>query len=416
MNDKQNGLIQYTQTLLQNYMSNDMAYYISYVLLIIMILLLGYISSIISKKIILVRLKKFIEKTKIKWDDLLLKEKVVKHLVRLIPAIIIYFAAYSIPDMTHWIHDLVIIYIIFLIVLTINSILNTGIAIYQNFEVSKERPIKSYVQLIKIFLYIIAFILIISNIIGKSPVVLLTSIGAMTAILLLVFKDTILGLVAGFQIVSNNMIHIGDWIEVPKYGADGNVTDISLTTVKVQNWDKTISSVPVYSLVMGSFKNWRGMSESEGRRIKRAINIDINSIKFCSEKMINEFENIHYLKNYIKSKKTEIDNYNHLHNIMPPDISSRQMTNIGVLRAYIISYLSNHPKIHNDMTFIIRQLAPKEYGVPIEIYVFSNDQEWANYESIQGDIFDHILAVIPKFELKVFQNPTGNDFKSLSKI
>ena len=235
-----------------------------------------------------------------------------------------------------------------------------------------------------------------------------------TAVLLLIFKDAILGFVAGIQLSANNMIHIGDWIDMPKYGADGDVIDITLTTVKVQNWDKTISTIPAYSLISDSFKNWRGMSESGGRRIKRSINIDMNTICFCDEQMIEKYRHIQYIADYIDAKKREIDEHNIAANVDDSElVNGRRMTNIGTFRAYVIAYLKNHPKINRDMTFLVRQLQPNENGLPIEIYVFSSDKVWANYEAIQADIFDHILAAVPNFGLRVFQNPTGSDFNRL---
>jgi miniconductance mechanosensitive channel len=231
---------------------------------------------------------------------------------------------------------------------------------------------------------------------------------------MLVFKDSILGLVGGIQLTANNMVHIGDWIEMPKYGADGDVIDISLTTVKVQNWDKTISAIPAYALISDSFKNWRGMSESGGRRIKRSINIDMNTVKLCDPMMLDKFRRIEHIAEYIDAKQSEIDEYNAAANIDNTEmVNGRRMTNVGTFRAYVVAYLKNHPKINQNMTFLVRQLKPTECGLPIEIYVFSSDKVWANYEAIQADIFDHILAVIPEFGLRVFQNPTGSDFSRL---
>jgi len=231
---------------------------------------------------------------------------------------------------------------------------------------------------------------------------------------MLVFKDSILGFVASIQLASNNMICLGDWIEMPKYGADGDVIDISLNTVKVQNWDKTVSTIPTYAFISDAFKHWRGMSESGGRRIKRSINIDMNSVRFCDEAMIARFKKFQYLTGYIQEKIKELSEFNRVGNIDESEVvNGRRLTNIGTFRAYVKEYLHHHPKIHKDMTFLIRHLQPNENGLPIEIYVFSNDQAWANYEAIQADIFDHILSVIPEFSLRVFQNPTGSDFKKL---
>ncbi|MCK4853828.1 MAG: mechanosensitive ion channel, partial [Bacteroidales bacterium] len=288
--------------------------------------------------------------------------------------------------------------------------------IYLTTPISQGRPIKGYVQVVKIIIYFIAIILIIASLTKESPGKLLTGLGAMAAVLMLVFKDTILGFVASIQLSANKMVVPGDWISMPSHNADGTVLDISLNTVKVQNWDKTIATVPTYALVSESFQNWKGMEESGGRRIKRSINIDMNSVRFVDDELADRFKKIQFLKDYVVSREAEIIKYNEEHKIDGSIlVNGRRMTNLGTFRKYIEEYLHRHPKIHNDMTFLVRQLQPDERGLPIEIYVFSNDQAWANYEAIQADIFDHILAVIPEFELRVFQSPSGRDFQNLAK-
>jgi miniconductance mechanosensitive channel len=233
---------------------------------------------------------------------------------------------------------------------------------------------------------------------------LLSGLGAVTAILLLLFRDTILGFVAGIQIAANRMVNTGDWISMPKFEADGEVLQVGLTTVKVQNWDKTITTIPTYALIAEPVKNWRGMSESGGRRIKRSINIDVQSVCFCDEQMIEEFAKIRYIKTYIQKKKDELQTFNSEQKIEIQDlVNSRRMTNIGTLRAYIQAYLSNHPKLNQDMTLMVRQLPPSELGLPLEIYCFSADKNWVNYEGIQADIFDHLLAILPVFKLRAYQ-------------
>ena len=267
----------------------------------------------------------------------------------------------------------------------------------------------------KILLYFLATILIISIFLSKSPMYLISGIGALAAVLMLVFRDAILGFVAGIQLAANKMVAQGDWIEMPNYGADGDVLEVALTTVKVQNWDKTITTIPTYALISGSFKNWRGMQESGGRRIKRSVNIDMSSIRFCSEEMLERFERIQYISEYIESKKNELKQFNEAAEVDYASLANgRRMTNVGTFRAYVIAYLKGLPVISQDMTFLVRQLQPTENGLPMEIYVFSKDQVWANYEAIQADIFDHILAVVPEFDLRVYQNPTGNDLRNLN--
>lgn len=253
----------------------------------------------------------------------------------------------------------------------------------------------------------VAVIFIIALLTGESPWELLAGLGALTAVLLLIFRDTILSFVASLQIASNDLVHVGDWIEMPKYGADGDVIDIALHTIKVQNWDKTITVIPTYKLIEESFKNWRGMTAAGGRRIKRAIHIDLNTIEFCTDEMLDRFEKIRLIADYIQNKRTEISN--DPKNKENENINKRRLTNIGTFRIYIEKYIQSHPKIHKDLTCMVRQLAPTAQGLPLEIYMFTNDTAWVNYEAIQSDIFDHILAIISEFGLRVYQQPAGHD-------
>ncbi|MBU4010239.1 MAG: mechanosensitive ion channel family protein, partial [Proteobacteria bacterium] len=258
---------------------------------------------------------------------------------------------------------------------------------------------------------------IISIVFSKTPIYFISGMGAFMAILLLVFKDVILGFVAGIQLSANKMLANGDWIEMPKYGADGEVMDVALTTVKIQNWDKTVTTIPTYALISESFINWRGMQLSGGRRIKREVCIDINTIKFCTDEMVERFSKIRYIAEYMEHKKKELAEYNKLHNLEDSGTANkRQLTNIGTFRAYVVAYLKNHPMINQEMTFIVRQMAPAKYGLPIQIYVFCKDKAWANYEGIQSDIFDHILAIVPEFDLRVYQSPAGIDFAELKNL
>ncbi|UCE67566.1 MAG: mechanosensitive ion channel family protein [Candidatus Zixiibacteriota bacterium] len=383
---------------------------------IAVIVLLALIANFVVKKVFLKILSLIVKGSKSDWDDIFLKRKVFHRLANLAPALVIYFAAPMFPTAQDWIQRLTVGGMAVIFLLSLNAFSKAVVDIYNKYEISQERPIKGFVQIIMILAYTLGTVFIIATLMNRSPWVLLSGIGAMTAILLLIFKDSILGFVAGIQLSVNRMVRIGDWIEMPKYGADGDVIDISLNTVKVQNWDKTISTIPTYALITDSFKNWRGMSESGGRRIKRAINIDMNSVKFCTPAMLHKFEKILYLRDYIKNKRREIEEYNLAHNVDTSTlVNGRNLTNIGTLRAYIAAYLKNHPRINQNMTFLIRHLQPTPTGLPIEIYVFSGDQEWANYESIQADIFDHILAVVPEFELRIFQNPSGSDFKAIAE-
>lgn len=338
------------------------------------------------------------------------------NLSHLVPAIIIYYSAYVFPSYQALIEKAALTYMIVITITVLNALLNAFDTIYRSYEVSKIRPIKGYIQVAKIVLFIIGGIIVISSLIGQNPLIILSGLGALSAVLMLVFKDSILGLVAGVQLSSNDMVRVGDWIEMPKYNADGDVIDITLNTVKVMNFDKTITMIPSYALISDSFKNWRGMQVSGGRRIKRSVYIDTSSISFCTKEMIGEFQKIHYLTDYLETKLNEINEYNIEHHINTESIvNGRQLTNVGVFREYIHQYLRNHPKIHKDMTLIVRQLAPGDNGLPLEIYAFSNDITWSVYESVQADIFDHIFAVAPTFGLRAFQNPTGHDIVQLKE-
>ena len=387
------------------------------ILFLVGLVVLAYIANFIAKRIILRTVEHFANKSATHWDDLLVERGVFRRLSHLTPAILIYLMA---PLVFHSETAVVVtrkvaqIYMLLVAVFTIDTFLSAVVDIYRGYSAYKKMPIKSIVQVVKILVFLVIGVVILSLIIGRSPAFFIGGIGAMTAVLMLIFKDPILGFAAGIQLSANNMVRIGDWIELPKYGADGDVIDISLTTVKVQNWDKTISTIPTFALVSEGVKNWRGMSESGGRRIKRSINIDMSSVKFCTEEMLRKFRKFQYITEYIEEKRKELSEYNKDKNIDDSElVNGRRLTNIGTFRAYLTAYLRDHPKINKNLTFLIRQLEPGPDGIPIEVYVFSNDQVWANYEAIQADIFDHIMAVIPEFELRVFQNPTGADFQRM---
>ena len=388
------------------------------VIVAVIIFSLAILADLITRKIIVSGIKRVVRKTKTQIDDILIQRRVFHKVAHIIPGLLIYSTAGFIftdyPALGDIVTRLALIYIIIVLLLAIDSFINALHQIYLTTPVSEGRPINGYVQVVKIIIYFVAIILIIASLTKESPNKLLTGLGAMAAVLLLVFKDTILGFVASIQLSANKMVKPGDWITMPSHNADGTVLDISLNTVKVQNWDKTIATIPTYALVSDSFRNWKGMEESGGRRIKRSINIDMNSVRFVDDEMAEKFKKIQVLKDYVVNREEEIMKYNEENKIDGSIlVNGRRMTNLGTFRKYVEEYLLHHPKIHNDMTFLVRQLQPDERGLPIEIYVFSNDQEWANYEAIQSDIFDHILAVIPQFELRVFQNPSGRDFQNL---
>ncbi|EJD6418188.1 mechanosensitive ion channel family protein [Citrobacter freundii] len=298
--------------------------------------------------------------------------------------------------------------------LSLFSLLDVILNLSQKLPAASQLPLKGIFQGIKLIAAILVGILMISLLIGQSPAILISGLGAMAAVLMLVFKDPILGLVAGIQLSANDMLKLGDWLEMPKYGADGAVIDIGLTTVKVRNWDNTITTIPTWSLVSDSFKNWSGMSASGGRRIKRSISIDATGIHFLDEDERQRLHKAHLLKPYLTTRHQEIDAWNQQLDAPESVLNHRQMTNIGTFRAYLNEYLRHHPRIRKDMTLMVRQLAPDDHGLPIEIYAFTNTVVWLEYESIQADIFDHIFAVVEEFGLRIHQSPTGNDIRALS--
>ncbi|MFV0521375.1 MAG: mechanosensitive ion channel family protein [Mangrovibacterium sp.] len=369
-------------------------------------------------KILRATVIKLLEKSKIKWDDFLISRGVFKALAHFPTALVLSYSCNfsDISFVSSVLDKASQLYYIFLFTLATSRVANACNDMYQTTRYAQSRSIKGYIQLFQIFLFFITAILTISILSNKNITGILTGLSAMAAVLMLVFKDSILGFVASIQLSANNMLKPGDWIAMPSHGADGTVIDISLNTVKIQNWDKTITTIPTYALVSDSFSNWVGMEESGGRRIKRSINIDMTSVRFCDDEMLEKFKKFHLLKDYLTQREQEIANFNAKLNLDKSDVyNGRKQTNLGIFRHYLDAYLKQHPKIHDDMTFLVRHLQPTERGIPIEIYVFSNDQEWANYEAIQADIFDHTLAILPEFDLRVFQNPSGHDFMNLYK-
>lgn len=399
---------------------HQVALYLKLGILSVALLIICFLAWYIAKKIIVATLNRIFLKTKITWDDALVEQGVFDKFAHIVPAIIVNFAA---PYVFGDFHDLVPIvkvatdiYIIAIIVWSINSFISSLVDIFSTVDVLKDKPLSSYSQLVKIIVFLIGGVLIFSMLLGQSPLAFLGAMGAATAVILLIFKDAILGFVASIQMSVYDMIRVGDWVSMPKYDADGDVIAINLTTVMVQNWDKTITTIPAHAFLGDSFKNWRGMSNSGGRRIKRALNIKISSIRFCDEAMIKHFKKIHLLKEFIERREKEINEYNAAHNVDQSElINGRRMTNVGVFRNYARNYLAANPKLNQEMTLMVRQLDPTEKGLPLEIYCFSADKAWVNYEGIISDIFDHLLAAIPAFELEVFEAPTGTDFRSFIK-
>ena len=383
---------------------------------------LAWFANYATKRFIASIIQPLINKSGAQWDDQLAEHRVLIRFSHIVPAAIIQVFA---PSLFQGYEQIIMIsqvavstYLIIIALFVIDGVLNFARSIWDQLPVGKRFPAKSFIQAAKLVINLVGCIFILSALLGKSPLVFFSGLGAVTAILLLIFKDAILGLVAGFQLSVNNMVMVGDWIEMPGRGADGEVVDVSLTTVKVQNWDKTITTIPTYSLISDSFKNWRGMSESGGRRIKRSLNIDLRTIQFADESLLKRFKGIRILGPYLEQKLSDIQQHNDdVGDDLAELINGRRLTNVGTFRAYCLAYLRNHPKIHtNGMTLLVRQLAPNEKGLPIELYAFANDTAWANFEDIQGDIFDHLLSILAEFQLSAFQEPSGADVeKALSR-
>ena len=385
----------------------------------LIILFLSWLSFLIVRRLLIFSLIKMVRKTKSRMDDFLVRRKVFHRLAHLAPIIVIYFLTdVFLGHQTEKLavfHDVVSLYLLVVIILAFQALLKAFEDIYNTFPFAYDRPIKGYLQVIQLLAIIVGILIAVSIIFNVEVTSIIAGMGALAAVLMLVFRDSILGLVAGVQLSANRMVRVGDWISMPGHNADGTVQEITLNTVKVQNWDKTISTIPTYAMVSNSFINWRGMEDSGGRRIARSVYIDTHSVKFCTPEMLDQFRKIHHLRSYIENRQKEIEEFNRKHEIdesLP--VNGRRMTNLGIFRKYLENYLKQHPKINDKMTLIVRHLDPTEKGIPIQIYAFSREQAWARYESVQADIFDHVLAIIPLFELRIFQNPSGDDLKQLA--
>ncbi|MDF9829078.1 mechanosensitive ion channel domain-containing protein [Parabacteroides sp. PF5-6] len=390
--------------------------YLDEILICVTIFLLAFLIDLVCKKGILGAFRQVAKKTETDWDDLIVDRKIIDKAIHVIPAIFLYVTLPLMFDAESWwfvfTKKVIVVYIIAIVIRFVNSLLSLSNDIYQRRKQGKS--IRGFIQVIQIIIIFIGLIIIISILINQSPVALLTGLGASAAILTLVFKDTLMGFVAGIQLTANDMLRPGDWITMPKYQADGDVIDVTLNAVKVRNFDNTIVTIPPYALVSDSFQNWRGMSDSPGRRIKRSISIDMNSVKFCTPEMLDKFRKISLITKYIDHKESELHKYNEKHQIDNTIlVNGRRQTNLGIFRAYIESYLKHHPQISKELTCMVRQLQPTDTGIPLELYVFSSEKRWVLYENIQSDIFDHILAVIPEFELQPFQAISGADIRAL---
>lgn len=384
-----------------------------------LIILISLVVHLILHRVVLRFVENRARKSEKLWKRSLFENKLFNRFALMIQGIIIYIQAglwlTSDSEALRWVQTLSLLWIQLFALLTIFSFLDALYLMGQKKTETRALPLKGIFQSIKIVSVLIIGIFVISILVGKSPLLILSGLGAMTAVVMLVFKDPILGLVAGIQLSANNMLEVGDWLEMPQYGADGDVIEIALTTVKVRNWDKTITTVPTYALISNSFKNWRGMMEAGGRRIKRSVLIDSTSVEFMSDEVIQRLNHSKLLAPYLQQKLEEVNQYNKENGLdMSFRINGRRLTNLGTFRAYLLSYLKSHPQIHQELTLMVRQLEASATGIPLEVYVFTKTTEWAAYEGIQSDIFDHIFAVLPEFGLRVHQSPTGYDVRSLA--
>ncbi len=383
---------------------------------VVVLLMIAYLADKITKGVLLGFVRRVVKGTPYTWDDVLHKHRVFQRLAHLAPALAIYFGVQLIPDLsdgfTEVIQQAATAAMVIVAVITGSALLSAGNEIFSKSALAHGRPIKGYVQVARIVLYLIGGIIASATLTGRSPLLLLGGFSAFTAVLIIVFRDTILSFVASLQIASYDTMRVGDWIEMPQYGADGDVVDIGLHTIRVQNWDKTITSIPTHKFLTDSFKNWRSMSLSGGRRIKRAIHIDMSSVRFLDDADTERFKRFALLRDYIQQKEDELRTYN-AERVGDSDLvaNARRLTNIGTFRAYVVNYLREHPKLQQGMTLMVRQLEPTPEGLPLQIYAFSSDTRWVPYEGIQSDIFDHIIAIVPEFGLRVFQQPSGRDFE-----
>jgi miniconductance mechanosensitive channel len=372
---------------------------------------LAWLANLVAKQIILRVVTYLVARTTTKWDDKFVERNVFGRLSHLAPAIVIYLVLPLVisdyPTVTVVAIKLTQIYMIVVGLLALHGLLSAANDIYQTFETSRQIPLTSFIQVLKVVLWCVGGIVVVAIIVDKTPLYLLSGLGALTAVLMIVFKDPILGFVGGIQLSANNMVAIGDWIEMPSHKANGDVIDVALTTVKVRNWDKTITTIPTYDLISRPFKNWKGMHESGGRRICRSIHLDQNSICFLDAEALARVSKIQVLQEYLQQKQAEVDSHNEQHQVDDTSpVNGRRLTNVGTFRAYVETYLRAHPKIRKDMTFLVRQQAPGRHGLPLQIYVFTDTTVWAEYEAIQADVFDHVLAVLPEFGLRAFQDTT----------
>ncbi|PHQ59051.1 MAG: mechanosensitive ion channel protein MscS [Maribacter sp.] len=392
------------------------AKYLNMFALLFALLLLLFLLDFLLRKILVNAFGKFSSSSKTSFDDFLVRNKTPRNIAHIVPVLVAYWTAPYIfrdfPDIEIIVFKSIEVFGIILFLWIIRSLLNTVKDYFKTLSSLKDKPIDSYIQVFMIFSWAIGIFYAFSVITGIELWKFLTALGTASAVIILVFKDTIMGFVASIQVSINDMVRIGDWITFDKYGADGDVIEISLATVKVQNFDKTITTIPTYALISDSFKNWRGMTDSQGRRIKRALIIKQESIKFLTEEKLQDLKKIELITKYLQTRQEDVNEFNTTNTVDKSILlNGRNLTNIGVFRKYIDAYLNHHPAINKDMMIMARQLAPTPQGIPLEIYAFSSDKRWENYEYIMADVFDHLLAAVPYFELELFELPSSGSFR-----
>ncbi len=400
----------------QSWIAEEFEATVALLALISGLVLISALIYLILRPLLLRWMHVVIKRTRFSWDDKLFGFGVFRWSTHFFPALFIYLITPGLfknfPTLVTFTNSAALIYMVIAAYFTIDSLLNVIHVIYRQRESAQRFIVGTFIQVVKLFTTLIALILIIAILIGKSPLMLLGGLGMFASVLMLVFKDVILGFVAGIQIASNKMLKLGNWLEMPSHGADGTVEEVGLTVVKVRNFDNTVTTLPTYTLISQPFKNWQGMTDSGGRRIKRSLLIDVNSIRLADPAMLERFRKIEHICDYLKKKESEIAVWNKTHATSSHNnrVNGRRLTNVGTFRNYIEAYLRNHPEIHqHGMTLLVRQLAPSSEGLPIEIYCFTTTTAWVEYERIQADIFDHFLAVAPEFDLRIFQQTSGTD-------
>lgn len=412
-------MLKQTLNQIQNFIA-DLSDFNQIALILLLIAVTALLLHWLLHRVFKVVLQTMTRKSRTLWRQFLFENKFFRHLAFTLQGLLIWL------QLDWWLDDGLMLkqvlqaisslWVIVFATLTVFSILDGVEYSIRHNKKTKKLPIKGLMQSLKLFISIIALIFIVALLLNRSPLLIVSGLGAMTAVIMLIFKDPILGLIAGIQLSANDMLRIGDWLEMSGHNADGEVLEIGLTTVKVKNWDKTVTTIPTYALISQSFKNWRGMSESGGRRIKRAVYIDVTSVNFLTETDLERLNQANLLQPYLQQKQADITTYNQTKQVnLNSKINGRRLTNLGTFRAYLLNYLKNHPQIHQNMTVMVRQLATQNNGIPLEIYAFTNTTVWDEYEQIQADIFDHIFAVINEFKLQIHQNPSSHDLLLLQR-